>query len=468
MKRTFPELKNSHVLIAIFVISLALRLGYVLTVDPSIPIRADAQKYTQIALNVVTQGIYSPSRAADPKPDTWIAPGYPMFLTLFSGSLEREMLRAFYQTVTLAQAILSALTAMLFAMVAINAVGRRLGGLAGLLVAFSPHLIVGSAYVLTETLFITLMAASLVAWQMGDFRTRPLLAWAAFGALCGLAALVRPVYLLFPVAMLMGAGLGWRMPLRSFFSASAVTILAIGIVWSPWLGYKASVDTTPSTNQLAASFALGSYPDLIYQDPAYRGMPYREDARYDEMKQSLGSAVSVMLERAQEDPGKYVRWYLLGKPELFLSWGILVGTGGPYIYRMKTDVLSYFPPAVYWFKSYEHLHWMFVLAGLIAIVLAAITALRGRTDIEDQSSRLLLFGGAIFAYFIAIHMVLAPLPRYSVPLHPVGYLMLFLLLGELARRLRRTIRGSDGKTSSDENDESMTKPSDQPTETVAR
>lgn len=454
MQRTLPGIKNSHVVLAVFLIALVLRVGYVLTVDPSTPIRADAAKYTQIAYNVITHGVYSPSRVQDPAPDTWIAPGYPMFLTLFSSSLEVGKLPAFYKTVILTQAILSAVAAMLFATVAVNAIGRLFGGLAGLLVAFSPHLMVGSAYVLTETLFITLMAASLVAWQTGDFRKRPLLAWAAFGALCGLAALVRPVYLLFPIAMLIVAGLSWRMPLRSFFSASAATVLAIGIVWTPWLGYKASVDTTPSTNQLAASFALGSYPDLIYQDPAYRGMPYREDARYEEMQQSLGSAVNVMLERAEENPGEYVLWYLLGKPKLFLSWSILVGSGGPYVYSMEADLLTHFPPAISWFKSYDKLHWAFALAGLIAAVFAGIIMLRGRGVIEDPPSRLLLFGGTIFVYLIAVHMVLAPLPRYSIPLHPVGYLMLFLLLNRLARRL---LGRSDDSPSSRESDTNATK-----------
>ncbi|MCH9671035.1 MAG: hypothetical protein K0U93_06250, partial [Gammaproteobacteria bacterium] len=44
--------------------------------------------------------------------------------------------------------------------------------------------------------------------------------------------------------------------------------------------------------------------------------------------------------------------------------------------------------------------------------------------------------GLFLVYFTFVHVVLAPLPRYSVPLHPLAYFMAFSALNKLWARLR--------------------------------
>ena len=119
-------------------------------------------------------------------------------------------------------------------------IGRRLfdnrvGLVAAAAVALWPNLIFHTAVILTETLFVFLALAAvllLVALPADAQRV----GWrrlAAFGAIVGLSALVRPISLAFlPVliVVLAVAGAGWRNVLRAVVVAAG----AVAVVLAPW------------------------------------------------------------------------------------------------------------------------------------------------------------------------------------------------------------------------------------------
>jgi 4-amino-4-deoxy-L-arabinose transferase-like glycosyltransferase len=119
-------------------------------------------------------------------------------------------------------------------------IGRRLfdnrvGLVSAAVVALWPNLIFHTAVILTETLFIFLVMAAvllLVALPAGARR----IGWrrlAAFGALLGLSALVRPISLAFlPVLVLVLAlaRAGWR----TTIAAVGVAAVAVVVVLMPW------------------------------------------------------------------------------------------------------------------------------------------------------------------------------------------------------------------------------------------
>lgn len=126
----------------------------------------------------------------------YVGPGYPLFLAglLIAG--------ADTFAVGVVQSVLGALTAVLAGAIAIELecarTGRRpsrvLAAIAGLGVALYPHLVFWTGYLLTETLFVFLAAASLYATVMAA--NRGSLGWGALaGVASAFAALTRPAYL---------------------------------------------------------------------------------------------------------------------------------------------------------------------------------------------------------------------------------------------------------------------------------
>jgi 4-amino-4-deoxy-L-arabinose transferase-like glycosyltransferase len=422
------ERSSKYAILLIFAVAFVLRTLYVFTLEAPSPIRADASKYTAIAYNIVNYGIYSPRFDKEPNPDTWIAPGYPLFLTLFSGSLKNPTvekpisLLPFYKTVLLSQALLSALSVLLLTTIAYRALGYWPGIVAGLAATFSPHLIVGAGYVLTETLFITLMLASLAVWTLADFSKHPLRNWAIMSVICAMAAMVRPVYALFPLALAAAAGWAWRYSARQLLASVAVVLIVTVLVWTPWGLYRMEHKGVEEVSAVAASFAFGQYPNLIYRTPKLRGFPYREDPEYNEMQKSLSKAISITLARATEEPWRYLKWYLIGKPIQFLSWSIVVGQGGPFIYPVNKSLFSPPSPGMYVLYVYKYAHGLLLLATLLVVGLSIRMLLKRESTPDRPLDAMILFSGVVTIYFLLAHTVLAPLPRYSIPLHSIYYL----------------------------------------------
>jgi hypothetical protein len=139
--------------------------------------------------------------------------------------------------------------------VLVAAIGRRLfdrrtGLVAAAVVALMPNLVFHSALALTETLFIALALGAVLVVVRGDRGSPGLAALGGFGALTGVAALVRPPSLLFlPVLALAGwwaAGWGWR----RLAGAVAVTTVAAAAVILPW--------TARNLRQLEAPILISS------------------------------------------------------------------------------------------------------------------------------------------------------------------------------------------------------------------
>jgi 4-amino-4-deoxy-L-arabinose transferase-like glycosyltransferase len=147
------------------------------------------------------------------------------------------------------------LVAAAASIVLVAAIGRRLfdrrtGLVAAAVVALMPNLVFHSALALTETLFIALALGAVLVVVRGDLGAPGLVALAGFGALTGVASLVRPPSLLFlPVLALAGrwaAGWGWR----RLAGAVAVTTVAAAAVILPW--------TARNLRQLEAPILISS------------------------------------------------------------------------------------------------------------------------------------------------------------------------------------------------------------------
>ncbi len=297
---------------------------------------------------------------------------------------------------------------------------------AGLLTALSPHLVAAGSYLLTETLFTFLLAAGLTVLFISLKHSKMSLVFIS-SVLLGLANLVRPALLLFPIPILFLMLFIWKSKKRH----AAALLMAAGfiIVWLPWSIWSktAVAPDTGKVSLVASVFALGIYPDLIHKDPRLKGFPYREDMdTYRKMTHDMDFALNTLRERASKEPFKYLRWYVVGKPAMYWSWNILNGAGDVYIYPVKKSYYQESGLAGLSRAAMKLTHFPMVLLALAGLVILGYRAFKTRLRDEDLLLPLLIY--SLIIYFTLIHTVLAPLPRYAIPLRPYLYLSSLLAI----------------------------------------
>ena len=399
----------------IFAVALGVRLLYVTTTVIEAPIRSDAAKYATIAVNLVQHRTYSHKNSANPTADASITPGYPLFLT--AALLAKGDISSTYYFTLRIQAVLMALTASIVFLLGRQFLPYWGAILSGLMTALAPHMITISGFLVTEALFTFLVCLSILLVVMGISKQSRLALFLG-AVLVGIGALVRPAFLLIPLVIAIVLLLNGRTLLVRSAKSAALVLLGVYLVWAPWSFWKA--DKEVSGNAAVASFALGSYPNLIFKDPKHAGFPYREDERYQQMSQDLGAAVDIISERASANPGRYAYWYLIGKPLTYWSWGMMAGGKGPFIYPVTKSIYTeynFFGFTLWFFRA---IHPLFALLSLATSVFLLRNLARSGYSIGSNAGILLIAG--VLLYFTAIHMVFAPLPRYSIPVHPLLYL----------------------------------------------
>jgi 4-amino-4-deoxy-L-arabinose transferase-like glycosyltransferase len=398
-----------------------LRSVYLLETEVVQPFAADAGEYYLYAHNLRHHGVYS----RDPRgltenrgsvaPDAVRSPGYPLFIALFMGDAPP---RAVLGRVLFAQAVLSTLAAGLAYVLFRRLLGEGWGLAAAALTALSPHLVVVSGYLLTETLFLfLLLAAGLALAALAEtpgWRSGLLL-----GALLAAASLVRPSLQYFPLVIALWACLRYGRP--QGVRAAAAIALGFVLVTAPWWARNLSAFGRLSDNTLMiGSVHHGIYPGFMYnRQPETFGFPYRYDPRTPEISRNLGSVLEEIGGRFAREPGEHAAWFLVGKPMALWSWDIVQGQGDVFIYPVSRSPYADDPLFQSSHRWMRRLHIpLAVLCGLgcLMVWLPAASRILDRRALD--ALRLL---SLVPVYFTLVHIATAPFPRYSIPLRPFQY-----------------------------------------------
>lgn len=394
----------------IFLFSLGVRVNYSISLPDDIDFKGDGVKYLLISDNLLKSKIYSPIYDATTH-EVFITPGYPFFITFIRYIFVPDVIDTFsvkngklavnkkiLNSIYIAQILLSCLTVVIFFIIALSFLPASFAIIAAFIMAISPHEVVLTHFVLTETLFIFLLSLSLL-FIIQAIKKQYIVYFILFGLFIGLAALVRPAILLFPFFLLLFLVFSFKI---NFFKVFIMLLFVI-LSYSPWLLWKQ--DKISNYSAAAASFAFGSYPNLVYKD-SRKGYPYDEDKKYEEMQKSFKKSFEVISERVQQQPLTYLHWYLIGKPIVFWSWSYIIGEG-PFPYKSIESL-------------YSQNHWLMLTNKIVYYILLAfvffvfiVELLRFFKSIQPEIIVLL---GLLF-YFTIIHIILASLPRYSVPIH---------------------------------------------------
>ena len=413
-------------LFAILLFGLHLRLTTVLGTEIEAPLRADAGQYFAYAYNLVNHGVYSADlksigNAATPTPDHYRNPGYSLLILPFAQTPPSD---ASLLNITLLQALLSS-TVILLIFLAARAVMPPAAALGvALLTALSPHLINANVYILSESAAAFTTALFLFAFihtgVKEDESGWP--RWLLCGALLAVATLVRPTMQWF---ILPALALILMLPAKAASNRAKTAWFVLGFLaaMAPWwIRNLLQFGEMSNPALMIATLHHGMYPDFMYAGrPETFGFPYRFDPRSPEITQSLGSVLAEILRRFTDQTAEHLRWFLLEKPLMLWSWdNNAQGAGDVFIYPpIKTPFATSLPL----FLSHEvmrWLHWPLVALGMLGSILCWLPSL-GST-LGASAAWAWRVSGALLLYYVVLHIVGAPFPRYSIPILPILYL----------------------------------------------
>jgi 4-amino-4-deoxy-L-arabinose transferase-like glycosyltransferase len=242
-------LRADRVLVALLLAALALRVVLVVATPDYQPF-ADALDYADHARSIAAGHGYPPTLYAQPgSPSALRPPVYPLLLGgawALDGQDGGRILAA----------LLGMLTVLLVYLLARELADRRAARVAAALAAVFPPLVMLGAGFLSEQAFLPLMLGALLAAIR--FRRDGALRWApAAGALCGLAALTRPV----GVALLMPVLIALWWPRRRWLAPLAALAVA-ALVIAPWTVRNAiQLHAFVPISTTAGPTAAGTYND---------------------------------------------------------------------------------------------------------------------------------------------------------------------------------------------------------------
>lgn len=377
----------------------------------------DSTHYMYYAYNLYKHWIFSSSPIGTPHPlaDGFDSPAYPFLISLFlrfGGS-------DWFTELLVFQCLLGALTVVVSATLARRIFGETAALGIALVIAFWPHLVVISAWMLTETLFGALIMTAL--WMSARLAERGgIINAISTGLVWGLTALTNPVATLIPVLLAVPTGRlrGWRL--------AALMVIAGSLLPATWAVRNHNLPTAASsTGRALMNLVEGSWPE--YHRAIHIGRTPQEAVIADLINQQIAMTVShpaagfaQIGQRLAGDPARYLRWYLIQKPYLLWDWRIRVGTGGPD--GIEVAPLSHSP---YRFIPLLGLSLdVFRALNPLAFVLALLGILWTARRWKEHTPAL-AFTAVTAVYATVVYSVLQAEPRYSIPYRPLEILLAF-------------------------------------------
>ncbi len=388
----------------------------------------DSTRYIYYAFNLYKHSMFSssPIGTVHPVADGFDSPMYPFFIALlmrFSGSAWFTMLLGL-------QCLLGAMTVILSAALARRSFGEVAALGVALVVAFWPHLVVISAWVLTETLFGTLVMAALwVSVRLAE-RGGKVTAMGA-GLLWGVAALTNPVATLIPLLLALPIWRlrGWRIALLL-----AITGLILPAVWS--VRNQSLPAAESSSGRALMNFVQGSWPE--YHKVILIGRTPQDAVIAGLINKQVGLTIDHPAEgfeqiwkRLSSEPTRYLEWYFLHKPFLLWDWSIRVGWAGPDGIEIAPLAHSPYRFIPFMGASLDLYRTLNPLVFVLALLGVCLSVWRW-----TERSPGLVFSALTVVYVTMVYAVLQAEPRYSIPYRPLEVLLAFAGAGMLWRALQ--------------------------------
>jgi 4-amino-4-deoxy-L-arabinose transferase-like glycosyltransferase len=292
-------------LVVIVGVAALLRVGWGLQAVEPHELR-DPTFYLILADNIADGNGYTYGDAPDQGVTAFYPPGYPVFLggVVWLGKLLPGE-PATFDVAVAANVLLSTVLVLV-----VFALGRRMAGVAvGLtaagLTALWPNLVFHSGVVLTETLFLVVLAAMLlVALATPSVSRRP--GWrrvVTVGVLFGISALIRPVTLVIAPLFLV---LWWGDGLRRAVQRTGLALAAMVLVLVPWSALSTVRMESPVLLSLnmGDNLCIGNHPGATggYTWPEYCSEGLEEGERPEVEVRRQSETLDRALRFMREEP----------------------------------------------------------------------------------------------------------------------------------------------------------------------
>ncbi len=259
------QASDKRALVVCFLLALVVRTG-VVTVQSN-KLEADTDGYRQLAENLRTHGTLGFQQVDGVRPTAFRPPLYPVLLSVFVRNGELVLSR-----VAMLHVALGGLTAA-GVWAAARMTGLQRGAwVSAVVVAIDPLLLNSTPAVMTETLAALLAIAAFLALHYASDRNS-IRTWFAAGAILGLAALCRPVFLASAGLMFLAIlvrSFGARSPNRAEQSGIArvqpavAFLLGIALLFAPWIARNASL-----LDRVVIATSHGGYTMLLGNNPSF-------------------------------------------------------------------------------------------------------------------------------------------------------------------------------------------------------
>jgi 4-amino-4-deoxy-L-arabinose transferase-like glycosyltransferase len=399
---------------AILALALALRL-LVIIGSPHFTPQTDSHDYDRTAASLASSGHF-PSSILAPTggPTAFRPPAFPVLLAAtyaVTGTAQHPHDR--WEAGRLAEAALGVLSVWLVILLASVLWGETVALAAGGVAAVSPPLLLAGSSLMSESLFVPLVLAAVLAALRGRGAPRPVWWAVASGVLTGLAALTRGngFVLLLPVCLLL-----WPSPWRRWRSLRdpALAILAALLVCVPWTVRNLHVFGQPVAISTESGYALaGTYNALAQADSRYPALwfpPVLDQAAI--LRTDPGLNEAQISDRLTSRALHYIRVHPISLPRTVL-WSTLrmLNLTGTRIERFAAQYEAY----PMWLTDLSVYSFWVLLGGLV--LGAAGGALRR---------------APAAVWLVPVILIVSGLPfsgatRYRVPADP--FLIMFAVVG---------------------------------------
>lgn len=426
-------------LAVLFILSFTLRWQYIHKTVFLQPLRADAYRYYAIGHNLATYGLFTSNSPPVESTSEARPPGYCFFLAAIDKLT--PSFQTFYQTTLWLQCLLGALTVIFSYFLARFFMPITWALLAAMLVMISPHMIILSAYVLTESLFSFLLVVALVLLCLA-FKTEKSWPFILAGVFMGLGIFVRPVLGIFPLICVVlflfmhnRKDVGFSKIIFPILLFLTLSFIFQGS-WNIWEKVSFGNDSVMS-DQLKSALLQGTYPRMTYNKLI--GMPYREDPNFKTlMDKGYGAIASHIYENFRKAPLRSAWWWLVGKPSLFWSWKVYFSDG-----------VNIYPVGKTWFDKNPVLNIIRTVMLKLHIIFIFLTVFglcfyifRFSKKLSGSGQFCYLLNCSLLVYFTLLFTILAPFPRYALPLGPAFFVLAVSGAWMMANWLRPLIPGA--------------------------
>ena len=192
--------------------------------------------------------------------------------------------------------------------------------LSSTMVAFSPHLISMSSYLLTEILFSFTLLAAFTCYIYACEKDRCLL-FGLSGLFFGYAYLTNEIALFLPLLMVLTTylyckkvSIGKPLPKQKFLLVFLLVFFLFPGGWMVRNTLSVPAGSIAGKSRALSTLSHGAYPDFLYKNKAFKYFPYREDPDQPFFSSSLKNFSEIFGQRFREKPLRYLSWYLFEKP----------------------------------------------------------------------------------------------------------------------------------------------------------